>query len=112
MDVVDDRNTRSHSMRKFGVNLGRGGDATRREIDHCGCWKSRDRQSDTYAKTTIPFVDAKVAKILAVGKSYRVLYCKDSSINDVWNVDRVVPVALYCGRCGRRQTPTSPTVCH
>ena len=73
MDVVDDRNTGFHSMRKFGVNLGRGGDATRREIDHCGCWKSRDRQSNAYAKMTILFVDAKVANILAVGESCRVL---------------------------------------
>ena len=73
VDVVDDWNTGSHSMWKFGVNLGRGGGATRREIDHCGCWKSRDRQSDAYAEMTILFVDAKVANILAVGESCRVL---------------------------------------
>ena len=41
-DAVDnDRDTGSHSTRKFGVNLGRGGGATRDDVDHRGSWKSR-----------------------------------------------------------------------
>ena len=34
VDVVNDRNTKSHSMQKFGVNLGWGGGATRKGVDH------------------------------------------------------------------------------
>ena len=48
--VDDDRDTGSHLTRKFGVNLGRGGGAIRDDVDHCGQWKSRDRQLDTYIR--------------------------------------------------------------
>ena len=91
-DAVDnDRDTGSHSTRKFGVNLGRGGGATRDDVDHRGRWKSRDRQLDTYAETTIPFVDAKVAKILAVGGPVAYFVREDSGITDAWIMDHVVP---------------------
>ena len=43
VDVVDDRNTGSHSIQKFGVNLGWGGGAIRKSIDHRSRRKSCDR---------------------------------------------------------------------
>ena len=83
MDVVDDRNTRSHSTQNFGVNLRRGGGAIRKDTDHSGRW-IRDRQSDAYAKTMIPFADAMVTKILAVGSSVAYFICKDSGTRGFW----------------------------
>ena len=77
VDVVDDRNTISHSTQKFGVNLRRGGSAICKDTDHRGRW-IRDRQSDTYTKTMILFANAKVAKILAVGGSVVYFFCKNS----------------------------------
>ena len=81
MDTVDDRNTRSRLTQKFRVNLRRGGGAIRKDIDHRGR-RTRDRQSDTYAKTTIPFVNAKVAKTLAIGGSVVYFICKDSGTRE------------------------------
>ena len=43
VDVVDDRNTGSHSIQKFGVNLGWGGGASRKGVDHRSRRKSCDR---------------------------------------------------------------------
>ena len=50
-----------------------------------------DPHLETYAKTTITFVDAKVAKILTVGVLVAYFICEDSGISNAWIVDHVVP---------------------
>ena len=96
VDVIEDQNTGSHLAWKFDVNHGRGGDATRKDVDHRRRLKLRDCQSDTYAETMTPFVDAKVAKILAVRDPVAYFVCEDSGISDAWIVDHVVP-NMVCG---------------
>ena len=66
-EIDDERKTGSHSTRKFGVNLGRGGGKSRDDVDHRGRWKGHDRQQDQYADTTIPCVDVSVVAVLCVG---------------------------------------------
>ena len=81
----------THSVRKFAVNKGRGGGLSRDEVDHRGRWKSGDRQSDTYASTTIPFVDAKAATYLCTGGPVAYLVREESGVTDDWLRDYVVP---------------------
>ena len=127
VDVVDGQNTRHHSAQKFGVNLWRGGGTTLKDVDHRGRLKSRDRQSDTYAETIIPFVDPKVEKSLPLAVPSRTLFARTTAsatrgswttLSPTWSVAgfraRCVSslAALYFGRCERRQMARSATVCH
>ena len=59
----------THSIQHFLCNKGRGGGLNRDETDHHGRLKSRHHQSNTYADTTIPFVDKKVASVLCTGRA-------------------------------------------
>jgi hypothetical protein len=83
-EIDDERETGSHSTRKFGVNLGRGGGKSRDDVDHRGRWKGHDRQQDQYADTTIPFVDASVAAVLCVGGAIAYFVREESGVSSEW----------------------------
>jgi hypothetical protein len=90
-EIDDERETGSHSTRKFGVNLGRGGGKSRDDVDHRGRWKGHDRQQDQYADTTIPFVDASVAAVLCVGGAIAYFVREESGVSSEWILEHVVP---------------------
>ena len=97
-DELDDmRETGSHSTRKFGVNLGRGDGCSRDDVDHRGRWKGSDRQQDQYADTTIPFVDAKVAKSLCVGGAIAYFVREESGVSSEWILEHVTPHMVAAG---------------
>jgi hypothetical protein len=81
----------SHSLRKFAVTIARGNGCTKDDVDLRGRWKGRKRQQDTYADTTIPFTDAKVAAALCRGGPVEYVIKKESGITDQWVLDYVVP---------------------
>ena len=61
--------------------------------------ESPPRQQDTYADTTIPFVDAKVAAALCKGGPVAYIVKDASGVTDQWILDYVVPSmrrGLYC----------------
>ena len=89
-DEVDGK-TGMHSIRKFAVNKCRGQGMTKDAVDHRGRWKSADRQQDTYADTTIPYVDACAAASLCTGGAIAYLVRPESGITDEWILQHVVP---------------------
>lgn len=99
--------TGSHSLRKLGVNIARGNGCNKDDTDTRARWKGAARQQDTYADTTIPFVDAKVAAALCKGGPVAYVVKTDSGIDDTWVLDYVTPamkdhvprqVAIVLGR--------------
>ncbi len=69
------------------------------DIDFRGQWKNCRCQQDTYADTTIPFVDAKVAAALCKGGPVAYIVKDASGITDQWILDYVVPSmkqGLFC----------------
>ena len=81
----------THSLRKFAVTVGRRNGCSKDEIDHRGRWKGDHRQQDTYADTTIPYVDAKVAAALCKGGPIFYMQKEGSGITNQWILDYVVP---------------------
>ncbi len=61
------------------------------DIDFCGQWKNCRHQQDTYADTTIPFDDAKVAAAHCKGGFVAYIVKDASGINNQWILDYVVP---------------------
>jgi hypothetical protein len=83
--------TGTHSTRKFATSQARKSGMTKDDIDHRGRWKRDNRQQDTYADTTIPFVDAKVAAALCNGGPITYVVKEGSGISDDWILQHVVP---------------------
>ncbi len=81
----------SHSLRKLAVTIARGNACSKDDVDHRGRWKGKKRQQDTYADTTIPCTDAKVAAALCRGGPVEYVIKKESGITDQWVLDYVVP---------------------
>jgi hypothetical protein len=96
----------SHSLRKMAVTLARGGGCSKDHVDHRGRWKHRKRQQDTYADTTIPYVDAKVAAALCKGGPVEYVVKKESGITDQWILDYVVPNTKAATWEGTAMVPT------
>jgi hypothetical protein len=89
----------SHSNRKHGVTTARKSGCSKDDVDFRGRWKNSRRQQDTYADTTIPFVDAKVASALCKGGPVAHVVKEASGITDQWILDYVVPNmrgGLFC----------------
>jgi len=93
-EAMEDGLTGTHSNRKFSVNIARGNGCSKDDTDHRGRWKSDKRQQDTYADTTIPHVDAKVAAALCKGGPVVYLVKEESGVTDQWILDYVVPNLL------------------
>ena len=85
----------THSLRKFAVTVARRNGCSKDDTDHRGRWKSGSRQQDTYADTTIPYVDAKVAAALCKGGPISFLVKEESGITDQWILDYVVPATAH-----------------
>ena len=83
--------TGTHSLRKFAVNVAQRNECSKDDMDHRGRWKGDSRQQDTYADTTIPYVDAKVAAALCKGGPIVFMQKEESGITDQWILDYVVP---------------------
>ncbi len=73
------------------MTIARGNACTKDDVDHLGRWKGRKRQQDTYADTTIPCTDAKVAAALFRGGPVEYVIKKESGIIDQWVLDYIVP---------------------
>ena len=81
--------TGTHSIRKYAVNAARGNGCRKDDTDCRGRWKSGDRQQDTYADTTIPYVDGKVAAALCKGGPIVYVVKESSGATDQWILDHV-----------------------
>jgi hypothetical protein len=90
-NVVDNGNKGTHSMRKFATNKARGNGCSKDDTDCRARWKSKRRQQDAYADTTIPYVDAKVAAALCKGGPCAYILIDGSGLSDDWILDHVVP---------------------
>ena len=79
----------THSLRKYGTTIARGNGCSKDDTDLRGRWKSDKRQQDTYADTTIPYVDGKVAASLCRGGPIAYLPKDGSGVTDEWIRDHV-----------------------
>ncbi|KAL3773982.1 hypothetical protein ACHAW5_000582 [Stephanodiscus triporus] len=77
----------SHSNRKHGVTTARKSGCSKDDTDFHGRWKKSRHQQDTYADTTIPFVDSKVAMALCKGGPIAYVVKDASGITDQWILD-------------------------
>ena len=81
----------THSLRKFAVTVARSSGCSKDDVDVRGRWKSTSRQQDTYADTTIPYIDGKVAASLCHGGPIAYLVKEGSGVTDDWLLEHVVP---------------------
>ena len=77
-------NLGTHSLRKYGTNMGRGGGCSKDGADLRASWKSDKRQQDGYADTTILYVNGKVAAALCPGSPIVYLPKEGSGVTDEW----------------------------
>ena len=81
----------THSHCKFAVNVAQRNGCSKDDTYHRGCWKEDSHQQDTYADTTIPYIDAKVAAALCEGGPIVFMQKEESSITDQWIMHYIVP---------------------
>lgn len=67
------------------------------DCDTRGRWRNSRRQHETYADTSIPFVDAKVAAAVCKGGPIAYVVDEESCISDCWILDHVTPHMARCG---------------
>ena len=84
-------NIGTHSLRKFAVTSARMSGFSKDEVDVRGRWKSSLRIQDTYADTTIPYIDGKVAAALCKGGPVAYVVKEGSGVTDDWIRTHVVP---------------------
>ena len=75
-------NIGTHSIRKFAVQTCRMNGCSKDEVDVRGRWKSSTRIQDTYADTTIPYIDGKVATALCKGGPIAYVVKEGSGVTD------------------------------
>ena len=92
------------------MTLARGAGCSKDHVDHRGRWKHRKHQQDTYADTTIPYVDAKVAAALCKGGPVDYVVKKESGITDQWILDYVVPNMKAATWEGNPMVPTQACI--
>ena len=81
--------TGTHSIRKFAVNQARGAGCSKDDTDCRGRWRNSQRQQETYANTTIPYVDGKVAAALCKGGPIMYEVKEPSGVTSQWILDHV-----------------------
>ena len=86
-DVWDGRTS---AERKLGMHSFRKFPASRDDVDSRGRWRKR-RVSDRYVEVNIPYLDAKVAAVLAMGGPVRYGLKNGSGITETWLLENVVP---------------------
>lgn len=67
------------------------------DTDYRGRWKNTRRQHETYADTSLAYVDAKVAAALCKGGVIAYLVDPGSGITDEWILQHVVPNLMRHG---------------
>ena len=80
----------THSFRKFPASFARRNGCSKDDVDSRGCWRKR-RVSDRYVEVNIPYPDAKVAAVLAMGGPVRYGLNNGSGITETWLLENVVP---------------------
>ena len=88
-DIVG--NIGTHSLRKFAVTMARMCGCSKDDVDVRGRWKSASRQQDTYAATTIPYIDGKVSAALCHGGPIAYVVKEESGVTDDWIRTHVMP---------------------
>jgi hypothetical protein len=78
--------------------IARGHGCGKDDNDLHGRWNGRKHQQDTYADTTIPSTDAKVAAALYRGGQVEYVIKKESGITNQWVLDYVVP-SMRADKC-------------
>ena len=82
----------THSIRKMSATCARSSGVQKDDIDTRGRWR-QNRQSDTYVATTVPYPDAKVASVLAMGGPIKYIPKHPDDVTDAWILANVAQVA-------------------
>ena len=97
----------THSIRKFPSTYARRNGCTRDDVDYRGRWKRQKRMVDTYIDVDLPYPDAKVASVLAIGGPVKYELMEGCGLTDEWvlnntgaHIGRVFPegIALVLGK--------------
>ena len=97
----------THSIRKFPSAYARRNGCSRDDVDVRGRWKRMKRMVDTYIDVELPYPDAKVAAVLAVGGPVKYELRDGCGLTDQWvlenignNIAKVFPymVAIVLGK--------------
>ena len=81
----------THSLRKFAATYARRHGCSRDDVDARGRWKNNRRICDVYIDNTIPYPDAKVASILAVGGAVKYVVRQGSPVSEQFLLTYVAP---------------------
>ena len=81
----------THSIRKLPATYARNNGCDRDDVEARGRWKTQKRIVDTYIGTSLPYPDAKVAAILAIGGAIKYKTKRDSNISGDFILENVVP---------------------
>ena len=87
--LFDQRPLGTHSIRKFPATYARRNGCFRDDVDIRGRWKSNKRQVDTYIDVELPYPDAKVAGVLAIGGPIKYELKSNSGLTDEWLLQNV-----------------------
>ena len=77
----------THSIRKFPSTYARRNGCTRDDVDYRGRWKRQKRMVDTYIDIDLPYPDAKVASVLAIGGPVKYELRDGCGLTDQWILD-------------------------
>ena len=90
-------NLGTHSFRKYATTYARRNGCSKDDADHRGCW-AKKRIVDRYIDRNLPYPDAKVASVLAVGGPIKYVLVHDSGVTDQWLCANVVPHIIGCAK--------------
>lgn len=79
----------THSLRKFPSTFARRNGCSKDDIDARGRWR-KCRTVDRYIDVNVPYPDAKVASILAIGGPIKYTLKKGTGLTDLWLQENVV----------------------
>ena len=79
----------THSIRKFPSTYARRNGCSRDDVDVRGRWKRMKRMVDTYIDVELPYPDAKVAAVLAIGGPVRYELREGCRLTDQWVLENV-----------------------
>ena len=87
--LFDQRPLGSHLIWKFPATYVHRNGCSRDDVDIRGRWKSNKRQVDTYIDMELPYPDAKVAGVLAIGGPIKYELKPNSGLTDKWLLQNV-----------------------
>jgi hypothetical protein len=98
--LVNNQAIGTHSNRKFPSTYARRNGCSRDDVDARGRWKRDRRIVDSYIDVRLPYPDAKVASVLAIGGPVKYEIRNGCDISDEWVVTNVTPFILQ--QCPRQ----------